>query len=260
MKAYTDHPIANIFPLLEADKLAELAADIGAHGLKQDITLYDGQILDGRTRYRACLQAGVNPTFVVYAGNDAVGHVLSLNLHRRHLTASQLATVATESLPHYEAEAKKRRSSNGGDKTAEVAIVPPAVEKAKARDQADAAVGRSARYVSDAKRVKAEAPEVFEKVKSGELTLPKAMKELRAQAEPVVQQENEPQPEPEVEDEPTFEEAAPLRPRLPVLRVGRQVWAVAKGRLDTITPKDAEREEVLREVIAYATHRLQTGK
>jgi ParB-like chromosome segregation protein Spo0J len=82
MKAYTDHPIANIFPLLEADKLAELAADIGAHGLKQDITLYDGQILDGRNRYRACLQAGVNPTFVVYAGDDPVGHVLSLNLHR----------------------------------------------------------------------------------------------------------------------------------------------------------------------------------
>jgi hypothetical protein len=40
-----------------------------------------------------------------------------------------------------------------------VAIVPPPVEAAKARDQAAAAVGVSPRYVSDAKRVKAKSPE-----------------------------------------------------------------------------------------------------
>ncbi len=233
MKAYTDHPIANIFPLLEADKLAELAADIGAHGLKQDITLYDGQILDGRNRYRACLQAGVNPTFVVYAGDDPVGHVLSLNLHRRHLTASQLATVATESLPHYEAEAKKRM--HAGRPKEGVAIVPQVIEQAKARDQAAAAVGVSPRYVSDAKRVKAEAPEVFEKVKSGEVTLPHAIKTLR-EAKP------------------------PAEPKISiVISEGRRIWSVAKLKLDTIGKADAERVEVLKEMIRYAQQRLDEG-
>lgn len=235
MKAYTDHPIANIFPLLEADKLAELAADIREHGLKQDITLYDGQILDGRNRYRACLQAGVTPTFVVYAGNDAVGHVLSLNLHRRHLTASQLATVATESLPHYEAEAKKRQRASGGDTRAVMARLPEPLSGIVARDQAAAAVGVSPRYVSDAKRVKAEAPEIFEQVKAGEVTLPQAIKTLR-------------------EEKPPAEQKISV-----VIAEGRRIWAVAKLKLDTIGKADAERVEVLKEMIRYAQQRLEEG-
>ena len=50
--------------------------------------------------------------------------------------------VGTESLPHYEAEAKKRMQIRKGDQAgASVAIVPPLIESAKARDQAAAAVG-----------------------------------------------------------------------------------------------------------------------
>ena len=44
---YDFHPIANLFPLMDDEALAELAADIKAHGLKEQIKLWRNQIIDG---------------------------------------------------------------------------------------------------------------------------------------------------------------------------------------------------------------------
>jgi hypothetical protein len=90
------HPFANIFPMLAEERLHELAQDIKDRGLLDPIVLLDGQILDGRCRYVACEIAGVEPTFENYIGDDALGHVLGRNLHRRHLTESQRAMVAAK--------------------------------------------------------------------------------------------------------------------------------------------------------------------
>jgi hypothetical protein len=89
----------------------------------------------------------------------ALAFVLSLNLKRRQLSASELAFVALE-IEKYEAgEAKKRQAAAGGDKTALVAQIPEALEDAgRARDKAAAAVGVSPRYVQDAKKIEAAAP------------------------------------------------------------------------------------------------------
>jgi hypothetical protein len=52
-------------------------------------------ILDGRNRYEACLEVGVEPRFDVYEGDDPLGHVMALNSFRRHLNdgARQLAAA-----------------------------------------------------------------------------------------------------------------------------------------------------------------------
>ncbi len=107
--------------------------------------------------------------------------MLSLNLHRRHLTASQKAIVALECLPWMEEEAKEKQltgkgedGSGGRGKKKNLVENLPQGNQEKSRDQAGQMVGVSGRYVSDAKRIKEQAPEVFEQVQKGELTLQQA--------------------------------------------------------------------------------------
>lgn len=90
------HALANIFPLLEGVSFRELVEDIRINGLREPIVLLDGKILDGRNRYRAAMAAQVGVRFRQYDGKDALAFVISANLHRRHLDASQRAMIAAE--------------------------------------------------------------------------------------------------------------------------------------------------------------------
>jgi ParB-like chromosome segregation protein Spo0J len=72
-------PKSSLFSGKEA--LRELAGDIAERGLIDPIVPYDGRILDGRCRYRACLMVGVEPRFENYP----LGYVASRNVQRRHL-------------------------------------------------------------------------------------------------------------------------------------------------------------------------------
>ena len=104
------HEIANIFPLMEGTELTELSADIKKNGLIDPIWLYENKILDGRNRYRACQEVGVEPRFQSYPGNDPLQQVISLNLHRRHLNESQRAIVAARYLDIINTQNKKEKS------------------------------------------------------------------------------------------------------------------------------------------------------
>lgn len=89
------HPVANIFPLMEGKPFEDLCDSIQQNGLMEGIWIYKGQIIDGRNRYRACRETGVEARFRAYEGEDAdlVGFVVALNLHRRHLDESQRGLV-----------------------------------------------------------------------------------------------------------------------------------------------------------------------
>ena len=91
------HPVANIFPLLNAAELANLTTDIQTNGLREPIWTHEGQIVDGRNRYLACVKLGVTPAQRAWSGaGSLVAFVVSLNLHRRHLSESQRAMVAAK--------------------------------------------------------------------------------------------------------------------------------------------------------------------
>jgi ParB-like chromosome segregation protein Spo0J len=89
------HPVSEIFPSMPQAEFDALVADITANGLREPIHIMGDSVVDGRHRYRACLQAGVEPQFVVVPdGTDLNALVISLNLRRRHLNESQRSMVA----------------------------------------------------------------------------------------------------------------------------------------------------------------------
>jgi len=127
------HPLASIFPMLEGEAFAALVADIKKHGQREPIWVvpadapeehkcygeggcnlqagdgvwhcttcdhnpapFENLILDGRNRYRACLELGIEPYTEDYLGDDLAEFVVSLNLHRRHLNESQRMMVAAK--------------------------------------------------------------------------------------------------------------------------------------------------------------------
>jgi hypothetical protein len=96
---YEFHSLANLFPLLEGGDFDDLLEDMRANGQRHKITLYQGKILDGRNRYRGCKALGREPEVRdLPDGTDALAFVLSANLRRRHLDASQRALVAARVL------------------------------------------------------------------------------------------------------------------------------------------------------------------
>ena len=114
-KRVSYHPACKLFPELRKEELRELAKDIKERGLLNAIVLYKGQILDGRNRYKACRMAGVKPQFIEWEGKGSpIEWVVSQNLIRRHLTSSQRAVIALDTLPHLEAEAKDRQRQSRG--------------------------------------------------------------------------------------------------------------------------------------------------
>lgn len=91
------HPAAEIFPMLSRADLESLKTDIRTNGQREPIVLFDDKIIDGRNRYLACEELGIEPELCeLESCPDPIAYVLSLNLHRRHLTPGERATVAAK--------------------------------------------------------------------------------------------------------------------------------------------------------------------
>lgn len=177
------HEVASLFPLMSAEEFAALAADIRQNGLREPLWTFEGKIIDGRNRYLACEESGIEPVTREWDGKGSlVMFVVSLNLHRRHLSSSQKAALAVDVLPLLEGEARQRQLAAQNNNAAR-AVPQKVAEQAKgdSREQAAGMFKTNHSYVSDAKKLKEENPEKFEAVRSGEKTITQAKREVNAE-------------------------------------------------------------------------------
>jgi hypothetical protein len=77
------HPVAGIVPEFEGEGYDRFKADIEAKGQLVPIVLFQGKIIDGRARYRACKELG-RPVIARQweGGMDPVEYVLAVNVLR----------------------------------------------------------------------------------------------------------------------------------------------------------------------------------
>lgn len=161
------HPLAEIIPPASPEDFAALVASIQAVGQLEPIRTWQGRVIDGRHRLKACEQLGLEPVLrevqpgEVDGGSESalLAYVLALNINRRHATTSQRALAA----------AKVVNTEHGGDRSkSQIGDLT--------RERAAALFNVGARTIDQARQLIAEADgRVVDLVARGVLTLNAAL-------------------------------------------------------------------------------------
>jgi N6-adenosine-specific RNA methylase IME4 len=230
---YRVHPAAETFDLLDGADYANLRDSIRREGLLEPITLWrddDGQdwLLDGRNRLRACDEIGIEPR-IDYHDGSPFDYAWSINVTRRHLDEGRRVALRLKhdiSRGKWESEqAGRRAAANEGRSQSQAG-------KPRRRNVADNVVGHVLDTLTDSgaqqrerveyaarkeKEARAsiakeagvgvvtaqkaitlakEAPETFESVCKGEVTLNQAYRQV-TRGKAIAKINAEPQPLPE---------------------------------------------------------------
>jgi len=171
MQDYEYHELSTIFSSFEdTEEFKGLVGSIKEHGLFDPILVWQGMIVDGRHRHKACIEAGVEPEYEYLVDEvpfDKVrDRVVGANILRRHLSVGQRAMTA----------ASLANMTSGTRTDIEPTANLPEVKSSKAAaDQLSVAE----RSVRTAKEIKRDAPDLAEKVSRGEMSLNAAFEESR---------------------------------------------------------------------------------
>ena len=198
------HPLAQLFPPIPEEELAELGRDIALHGQLEPIVLYEGKILDGVNRYRACRLMNRRPWTTDFnqeiVKRTPEEYVIAANVHRRHLTQAQKAAIAVEW-----AERVEQDWSEGRSNTIVARVEKTGVQggRPKTRALEDTAVllGVSVSAAYEARRIKLANETFFAELKAGRRSLGSALDEIQP-------------PTPEPGKEPSMSATEDSRPEL----------------------------------------------
>jgi len=207
----------NIFPLMQSDDYNRLKDDLAANGYdpKNPIYTYQGKILDGWNRYRACGELNIQPVFREFTGTDAqaLNFVMRTN-KRRNLNSSQWAAIAveaeeiingiridvdlerrekiSEAMVNNKNASRERQISQLIDESIKDVQSTPVLSQSNGpktigemqrnehrTDQKIASTFNTNRtYINEASKLRGDKPEIFEQVKRGEKTISQAKKEV----------------------------------------------------------------------------------
>jgi phage N-6-adenine-methyltransferase len=169
------HEYANIFPMLQGEAFGALRDDIRRHGIREPVVFLGAHILDGRNRYMAARELGIEYPRREFGsqpsdGDDPLAFVVSHNLTRRHLTESQRSSIA----------ARLETMSHGGRREQDANLhldIPLSQRAAVTRSDAARMMNVSERSVATARKVHDEAPaEIVRAVDEGRISVSLAAK------------------------------------------------------------------------------------
>jgi len=181
------HPHQYLIPPMSEEDYHNLLEDIRQNGILQPIDItYNNVILDGHHRVKAAKELGIKEVEVripelLYVDEDE--YLISVAMNRRHLTEGQKAVLANEYRKILSEKAKKER--------AEIAVIQreinrgnilsdTAADKMNERHEVDTRKEASDKFKVSERKVKTvqeiekTAPEVYEKLGSGDLQIHEA--------------------------------------------------------------------------------------
>jgi phage N-6-adenine-methyltransferase len=160
------HEAANIFPMMSMEEFESLKQSISKNGQRVPIYTFEGRIVDGRNRYRACLDLGISPWFEEWNGEGLLcDFVWDLNAERRDLDKGAKQMSAARYAIELEKESKTR-SGMRTDLTS--AQIYAEVDFGKSRDKAAEKFGVAPRTIDYAVAVEKQgATELVGAVESG---------------------------------------------------------------------------------------------
>jgi len=187
------HPAADSFPMMDKDRYGELVENIREYGQLEPITLCDGMILDGRNRYKACLELGIEPKTRNYNG-DPWAYVWSMNGERRDLVAEQrylIWKLCHEQSEAFQAE-KRRIQEEANWKRSETQVGIP---KEEIKERAGTECSRTSKHperkakaiasktnrgaVARGDKLAEKRPDLADKVRKGEIKPAEAHRQMK---------------------------------------------------------------------------------
>ena len=184
----------NIFPEMQPEDYIRLKNDMAKNGYDSTmpIMIYQGDIIDGWNRFKACCELGIEPVTAEYKGSDsdAIEYIMRTN-KRRNLSSSQWACIAAEADEILNAigeaveaaKAEKNRiaaiQQHSGGCDNKLTDPQPIRQPERVTQKAAEMFNTNRTYISEAAKLKAEQPEVFEQIKNGEKTISEVKKEQK---------------------------------------------------------------------------------
>jgi 16S rRNA G966 N2-methylase RsmD len=172
----------NFFPEMLPDDYKRLKGDIADNGYDESypIWFYEGRVLDGWNRERACTELGIEPVYAEFTGTatEAIEFVMRSN-KRRNLSSSQWSCIAAEAdeiiyTLRQEANERKLSGLNKGDTKPEGELI---TQRGRTSEFVADVFNTNSTYVKKAQKLKKEKPNLFKEVKEGKKKLTQAIKE-----------------------------------------------------------------------------------
>lgn len=155
LNSYTLSEFAKEEPEIIEAAYKKLKEDIEANGLQNPVVVYNKEIYDGRHRFKAVKELGIDLKVIETEGKDEAKRIaISNNKHRRHISKSQYAMIAA-------------RDIINSDKKMTIAKSPYIIDKIV-----------SERYVKNAKKIAEKDKRLADDVFNGKISIEDALMEL----------------------------------------------------------------------------------